>query len=1152
MVRLNIKNRLMREFAFYKKDTDYFETILSLNIISYKEAAVIVLNDLRNNWQNFDMDWFVEKLQDNKKSLLSSLRYLLECLKKYNLVIDIDYLNALLKKYPVLEELLADIFKDKTSVNYDYLASLVDSEEAINFLGLYATIKGKFDEDLEDIDFLGIPDNHYTSDSVKMYLLEIKEYAILPHDQIIECFKAIETITNSLKEDITNEERVKLKKRYNYYRNLIINTNLRLVVNIAKRYSGRGIDFLDLIQEGNKGLITAFEKFNYKFGYHFSTYATWWIRQAITRSIANDSNLIRLPVHRYEIIKKVYNTQKELEMNLSRDPSAEEIANKLGISVNDVNSCLEDSKVIVSLDATLPRADRETDSSKMSNYIKSEENLEDNVINGLLPEYLNDILSKCLTPKQEKVIRMRFGIQEPGKFNPLYDGEHSLQKVGDTLSLTRERIRQIESKALKRLSSHTSKIGLTGYFSENKMNEVAKPVEKKSKQEKGRAFRMTPYKFSEIVNGDIEKIKKCIELLSEEEQSALYARFGKNLDESNPVSRKVSIMAYNAAKRIKKMLENEAYRIRIENIKFGKNVPVVTVLNGKRSICYLHDKLGCSKETIDLLALNIINLPNMDILFYCYGSDLSMAIDEIAMPEEDYNALEAVYPILKEKLANLNQSPSLKEVLGTTDEEVFYLANFANKNTIRYRILSDKFGSGLTDNVKLMFTKKTEKESFFKGLLAAKKEIQNYRLNRGASSSLLPKEDIHDIPEEQKAIYLKDILEATDEEMTYLTKTNPIDPNTKIYSVLTKLFGESLASPRNSQKLGANERHCYYNGLASLKKKLEAYRKNSKVTLLDVLACSKEELPEIMNLKEGVIHQYFTNLFGNDFSGEIDLSSLDASARKTWNINITYLRKRYKKIREERSLSLINVLGINESKFASYVAFYKEYYLSNYHELSKYFGEDLTLKVDVNYKEEKDTIKNLINIFISDYSVYKNNFLIAILGCTSSELIELQKRLACDEEFLASLQKIFGENLSEEPKNIHEDISPYINRLKECLETLRLEGKRVTEPVEILTEQEYATKLTPFKHPFFKEFVKLLPLEYQIITALRLGLYDGMIHSLSELAELFNISEQEVLMKTEKGISLFQTLVLKYHELYGKDFPTLDGESTMLLRLNGK
>lgn len=202
--------------------------------------------------------------------------------------------------------------------------------------------------------------------------------------------------------------------------------------------------------------------------------------------------------------------------------------------------------------------------------------------------------------------------------------------------------------------------------------------------------------------------------------------------------------------------------------------------------------------------------------------------------------------------------------------------------------------------------------------------------------------------------------------------------------------------------------------------------------------------------------------------------------------------------------------------------------------------------------EEKDFIQSLIAIFVSNYNVYKNNFLIAILGCTSSELIELRKRIESDEEFLSSLQKIFGENLSEEPKNIHEDIAPYLNRLKECLETLRLEGKRVTEPVEILTEQEYVTKLTPFKHPFFKEFVKLLPLEYQIITALRLGLYDGMIHSLSELAELFNISEQEVLMKTEKGISLFQTLVLKYHELYGKDFPTLDGESTMLLRLNDK
>ncbi len=1150
--RVEIKKRLMREFSFYQKDLDYFENLLLQNVTNYREIKNIVLQDLKTDWQNLNMDWFIKKLQDDKKSLLSSLKYLLECLKKYNLVIDIDYLNALLQKYPVLDELLADLFKGKSSVNYDYLASLIDSEEAIDFLVLYTTINGKYDEELEEID-INIPDKSFTSDSIQMYLLEIKTYSILPHNQMIECFKKIETITNHLKEEIPNEERNELKKKYNYYRDLIINTNLRLVVSIAKRYIGRGIDFLDLIQEGNNGLIVAFEKFNYKFGYHFSTYATWWIRQAITRSLANDSNLIRIPVHRYEMIKKVANTKRQLNMDLGRDVTEEEIANKLGISVKEVSSCLRETRVTTSIDATVSTADKESDGSKMINFIKSEENLEDNVINGLLPEYLNAVLSKCLTKKQEKIIRMRFGIQEPGKFNPLYDGEHSLRQVGDALSLTHERIRQIEVKALKKLSSHTSKMGLTGYFSENKMNEVVKPVEKKSKQEKGRSFKMTPYKFSEIVNGDIEEIKKCIELLSEKEQSALYARFGKNLDESNPVSREVSVMAYNAAKKVQKMQEKKSYHSSVRKIKSRKNGPVVTVLNGKRNICYLHDKLGCSKETLDLLALNIINLPDMAILFDCYGPDLSMAIDEISMSEEDYNALESIYPILKEKLANLIQSPSLKEVLGATDDEIAYLANFANKTTIRYRILSDKFGAELTGAADLIFAKESEKVSFFKGLLAAKKEIQIYHQKKGILTS---KEGITNGSKEKCELYLKDILQATDEEMNYLTKINPIDPNTKIYSLFTELFGKSLTGPRIFKKLDRKESSYYYNGIASLKKKLEAFRngtlKSTKVTLQSVLNCSKEELPEIMNLKEGVIHQYFTNLFGNDFSGEIDLSSLDASARKTWNINIAYLRKRYKKIREERSLSLIDALDIDESKFANYVTFYKEYHQTSYHKLSKYFGEDLTLKADVNYKEEKDTIKNLINIFISDYSVYKNNFLIAILGCTSSELIELQKRLACDEEFLASLQKIFGENLSEEPKNINKDIAPYINRLKECLEKLRLEGKQVTEPVEILTEQEYATKLTPFKHPFFKEFVKLLPLEYQIITALRLGIYDGMIHSLSELAELFNISESEVLERTEKGISLFQTISERYKELFSREFPSLDGESTMLLRLNNK
>ena len=222
--RVEIKKRLMRDFSFYQKDSDYFEKLLLQNFANYREIKNIVLQDLKTDWQNLNMNWFIKKLQNDKKSLLSSLKYLLECLKKYNLVIDIDYLNALLQKYPVLDELLADLFKCKSSVNYDYLASLIDSEEAIDFLVLYTTINGKYDEELEEID-INISDKSFTSDSIQMYLLEIKTYSILPHNQIIEYFKEIETITNHLKEEIPNEERNKLKKKYNYYRDLIINTN---------------------------------------------------------------------------------------------------------------------------------------------------------------------------------------------------------------------------------------------------------------------------------------------------------------------------------------------------------------------------------------------------------------------------------------------------------------------------------------------------------------------------------------------------------------------------------------------------------------------------------------------------------------------------------------------------------------------------------------------------------------------------------------------------------------------------------------------------------------------------------------------------------------------------------------------------------------
>ena len=911
----NIKKTLISEFAFYKNDPAYFETILLQNVTCYKDAFILVLNDLKSDFQNLNVDWFVEKLSNNKNNLIKELKDLLEFLGQYNLEIDINYLNSLLKKYPLLDELLNTLFKNRDSVSYDYLVSLTQSEKTIDFLILYATIKGKYSDDLEEIDVSFLSD-YYTNNSLSMYFLEINEYSMLTHEKTLEIFKNIESLAYSIKECKIEDEKNKLKKKYKYYRDMIINANLRLVVSVARRYTGLGVDFLDLIQEGNKGLLVAFEKFDYKLGYRFSTYATWWIRQAISRSLVNDNNLIRIPIYRYEKSKKITNASNELEMVLGREPTAREIADKLEISENEVRDYLNDSKVTHSLDATILSRSNEKDTSKFLNYFKSEENIEDTVINSFLPDYLNEILSKCLTKREENIIRMRFGIQQNGSFNPNYDGVHTLQEVGEILYLTRERIRQIEAKALKKLAVHAARVGLIDY-----------KKEKKDKMAK---------KFLEIVSGDIEQIKKSIGLLPLEEQSAVYVRYGKNLDEINYVGEELSKMAYSAAIKVKKMQENETYKLRSRRNQSNKNGPVINVINGKKNICYLHEKLGCSKKILDLLALNIIKLDNIEILFNYYGVTLTNAVDEIAMPQEDYEALNLIYPMLKEKLSSLKSVITLKEVLGVFDDEISYLVNFANKITIRYNVLSDKFGPDLTENVNFIFKRDSEKKSFFTGLLGAKKEIQNYYNNKYVSLK-----DTN-VVNDGKSVYLKDILNATDEEMVYLTSVNPMDPNTKMYKLFVEFFGENFTSSWHQRKLSPKERPSYYNGLATLRKKLEIFRNKGK------------------------------------------------------------------------------------------------------------------------------------------------------------------------------------------------------------------DSEKVSEPVEILTEEKYATKLTPFKHPFFKEFVKLLPLEYQVITSLRLGLYDGMIHSLSELAELFNISEEEVLQKTEKGIILFQTIIERYKEIFSKEFSSLDGESTRILKINNK
>ena len=289
--------------------------------------------------------------------------------------------------------------------------------------------------DVEHID-LSVPEGIGVDDPVRMYLKEIGKVPLLSPDEEIELAKKIEL----------GDEEAKKK---------LAESNLRLVVSIAKRYAGRGMQLLDLIQEGNLGLIKAVEKFDYRKGYKFSTYATWWIRQAITRAIADQARTIRIPVHMVETINRLVRTQRQLVQKLGREATPEELAKELDMPVDRVRDIMKISQDPVSLETPIG----EEEDSHLGDFIQ-DNNVEvpaDAATYTLLHEQLMDVLS-TLTEREQKVLRLRFGLD---------DGRpRTLEEVGRQFNVTRERIRQIEAKALRKLRHPSRSKILKDYLDE--------------------------------------------------------------------------------------------------------------------------------------------------------------------------------------------------------------------------------------------------------------------------------------------------------------------------------------------------------------------------------------------------------------------------------------------------------------------------------------------------------------------------------------------------------------------------------------------------------------------------------------------------------------------------------------------------------------
>ncbi|HHU55098.1 MAG TPA: RNA polymerase sigma factor RpoD [Acholeplasmataceae bacterium] len=406
----------------------------------------------------------IELIEEGKKKGYIPVTKLLEIVDE-----DSEEFDEVIRE---LEKENIDLVKDEELADLESQVTEVDTEddsfEPSEDDSDFTSFSSEIEKDIKSKDIDDLVSNIVTptqsDDPIKMYLKEIGQIELLTTIQELDLSRKVQdallaeeklSLEKEGKLELTPEEHAEIQEKIEigaHAREVLIESNLRLVVSIAKRYLGRGMQFQDLIQEGNMGLMKAVNKFDPTKGFKFSTYATWWIRQAITRAIADQARTIRIPVHMVETINKLVRTQRRLTQELRREPTPEELAEELKLTVEKVQQIQKIAQEPVSLETPVG----EEDDSTLGDFVHDVElpNPLDYTINEKYKEEIDTVL-KTLTPREEQVLRLRFG---------LIDGKpHTLEEVGKEFGVTRERIRQIEAKAIRRLRHPTRQKRLVQY-----------------------------------------------------------------------------------------------------------------------------------------------------------------------------------------------------------------------------------------------------------------------------------------------------------------------------------------------------------------------------------------------------------------------------------------------------------------------------------------------------------------------------------------------------------------------------------------------------------------------------------------------------------------------------------------------------------------
>lgn len=652
--------KLSREFSFYNSDINYYKKIINSNS-NLKECIKIIIKDIKRNLK-----------QGNGSFIrLDNLEEILSVFEKYNIVIDIDIMSNLVKN----PNFLNNLFKEKKRITDKDIDSVSTNELVRDFLTTYALSLGKYQEEIDE--------NIYIStDEIRDYLREIGKIPMLQHEEILYLYQ---NINESNKDDTYKK---------------VVEANLRLVVSVAKKYQGRGLSFFDLIQEGNIGLMKAAKKYDYNKGFHFSTYASYWIRQGITRAIADQGRTIRIPVHAHERLAKMVAIKNKLLANLGRVPTPEELADAMNTDVSEIKKIDDFAQVSINLEDLV--SNEEGDEVTKGDYIADEDvNVEENVTTSWMVDYLSDTLHN-LDSRSEHVLRMRFGIQDKEKPNPLYETTHTLEEVGKLYNVTRERIRQIESKALRKLSANK---GLQEYYFN-----LSKP---------------TKHFYDNFENVDISEINKIIYKLTIDEQRALYSTFGNNLYELNNVDSYIYNLANRAIFKIKDLLKTS---VKSNNEKNNKHT--------------LQSILNASPEEMDIL-IRFMNKNNKlyQTIIKIFGPNLDK---EVLINSVDVELINILRNELAEYRRYLNKT--LEETLGLS---IIIIEKLKSKiGSVFYQKLTTFYGSNLDEVLKFNFNTKKD-FNYFTKIITYLKELSKTIVETPFSDPIF-KELITYLPEEYR------------------------------------------------------------------------------------------------------------------------------------------------------------------------------------------------------------------------------------------------------------------------------------------------------------------------------------------------------------------------------------------------------------------